>query len=42
MALNGGKDEEGDILSIMLTDDLYRHDMEKLIDECIAIFFAGT
>ncbi len=34
--------EKGDLLSILLTDDLFKHDDTLIIDECITFFFAAA
>lgn len=34
--------EKGDFLSILLADDLFKDDMEMMIDEALTFFLAGT
>ena len=31
-----------DLLSILVTDDLFKDDLEGIMDECITFFFAGS
>ena len=33
---------DGDLLSILLSDDLYRNDLEKTLDELTILFLAGN
>lgn len=42
IAANGGKDDTGDILSVLLTDSLYKDDIVLILDEAITLFFAAT
>ena len=35
-------DIDGDLLSIILSDDLYRNDLEKTLDELTILFVAGN
>lgn len=34
--------EKGDLLSILITDQLFCNDNEMIIDECMTFFFAGS
>jgi hypothetical protein len=33
---------KGDLLSILLTDELFSLDNEMIVDECFTFFFAGS
>jgi cytochrome P450 len=41
MKSNDFKDK-GDLLSILLSDDLFANDDKMIIDECLTFFFAAT
>jgi cytochrome P450 len=34
--------EKGDLMTILLSDDLFKDDIEMIIDECLTFFLAGT
>jgi cytochrome P450 len=34
--------EKGDLLSILLNDELFKNDDKMIIDECLTFFFAAT
>ena len=34
--------EAGDFLTILLTEEFFKHDNERIIDECLTFFFAGS
>lgn len=34
--------ERGDLMTILLSDDLFKNDIEMIIDECLTFFLAGT
>lgn len=34
--------DKGDLLSILLSDDLFKNDTSAIIDECLTFFFAGS
>jgi cytochrome P450 len=34
--------EQGDLLSILITDELFANDNEMIVDECMTFFFAGS
>ena len=34
--------KKGDLLSILLTDELFSLDNEMIVDECLTFFFAGS
>jgi cytochrome P450 len=34
--------KKGDLLSILLTDELFSLDNEMIVDECFTFFFAGS
>jgi cytochrome P450 len=34
--------DKGDLLSILLSDDLFKDDDKMIIDECLTFFFAAT
>ena len=34
--------DSGDLLTILLTDDLFKNDERLIIDECLTFFFAGS
>jgi cytochrome P450 len=34
--------DKGDLLSILLNDDLFKNDDKMIIDECLTFFFAAT
>ena len=40
--LKGGIDDRGDILTVLLEDDLFKDNQEYIIDECLTFFFAAT
>lgn len=35
-------EDKGDLLSILLSDDLFKNDKNAIIDECLTFFFAGS
>jgi len=35
-------EKKGDLLSILLTDELFSLDNEMIVDECLTFFFAGS
>jgi cytochrome P450 len=34
--------EQGDLLSILITDELFANDDAMIVDECMTFFFAGS
>jgi cytochrome P450 len=34
--------EKGDLITILLSDDLFKNNIEMIIDECITFFLAGS
>ena len=41
-ALHAGNAKSGDFLSLLLTDDAFKNDPKRIIDECLTFFFAGS
>ena len=39
---SGNKDNRGDLLEILLTDELFKDNDKMIIDECLTFFFAAT
>ena len=39
---NKSLEEQGDLLAILLSDDLFKDNDKLIIDECLTFFFAGT
>jgi len=39
---NTSEGERGDLMTILLQDDLFKNDLEMIIDECMTFFIAGT
>ena len=35
-------EDKGDLLSILLSDDLFKNDDKMIVDECLTFFFAAT
>eukprot|EP00350_Pseudokeronopsis_sp_OXSARD2_P005996 CAMPEP_0170542216 /NCGR_PEP_ID=MMETSP0211-20121228/1713_1 /TAXON_ID=311385 /ORGANISM="Pseudokeronopsis sp., Strain OXSARD2" /LENGTH=141 /DNA_ID=CAMNT_0010845211 /DNA_START=676 /DNA_END=1101 /DNA_ORIENTATION=+ len=39
---NPTEGKRGDLMTILLQDDLFKDDVEMIIDECVTFFLAGT
>jgi hypothetical protein len=42
VALETGKAHGGDFLSLLLTDDVLKNDYQRIIDETLTFYFAGS
>jgi len=36
------QEDRGDLLTILLEDDLFKNDNKMIIDECLTFFFAAS
>jgi len=34
--------EKGDLMTILISDELFKDDIEMIVDECLTFFLAGT
>ena len=34
--------ESGDLITVLLSDELFKNDIEMIVDECLTFFLAGT
>mmetsp|Transcript_30476 Transcript_30476/g.29857 ORF Transcript_30476/g.29857 Transcript_30476/m.29857 type:complete len:111 (+) Transcript_30476:363-695(+) len=39
---NSAEAEKGDLMTILLSDDIFKDDIEMTLDECLTFFAAGT
>jgi len=40
--MNPLEKEKGDLMTILISDEIFKDDIEMIIDECLTFFMAGT